>query len=63
MTMEPVWAGGFAVALGGERVGGRLLAGVLLIVVAMLLAELGPRTARTDRPETAALPVGEGLPC
>jgi len=43
MTMEPVWAGGFAVTLGDEPVGLRLLLGGALTLAAMLLAELGPR--------------------
>jgi drug/metabolite transporter (DMT)-like permease len=43
MTMEPVWAGGFAVTLGAEPIGGRLLVGGALTLAAMFLAELGPR--------------------
>jgi drug/metabolite transporter (DMT)-like permease len=43
MTMEPVWAGGFAVTLGSEPVGVRLLIGGALALAAMFLAELGPR--------------------
>jgi drug/metabolite transporter (DMT)-like permease len=42
MTTEPVWAGGFAVTLGGEPLGVRLLAGGALVLAAMALAELGP---------------------
>lgn len=45
MTMEPVWAAGFAVALGGERLGLRLLLGGGLVLAAMYLVELGPRRA------------------
>jgi drug/metabolite transporter (DMT)-like permease len=45
MTMEPVWAGGFAVTLGAEPVGWRLLVGGALTLAAMFLAELGPRHA------------------
>ena len=43
MTMEPVWAGGFAVTLGSEPVGLPLLIGGALALAAMFLAELGPR--------------------
>lgn len=43
MTMEPVFAGGFAVLLGGESVTARLLVGGVLVLAAMYLAELGPR--------------------
>jgi drug/metabolite transporter (DMT)-like permease len=47
MTMEPVWAGAFAVTLGTEQVGARLVAGGALALAAMFLAELGPRWAGT----------------
>jgi drug/metabolite transporter (DMT)-like permease len=53
MAMEPVWAAGFAVALGGEVVTVRLVAGGLAILAAIYLAELGPRT-RPDRPPAPA---------
>jgi drug/metabolite transporter (DMT)-like permease len=43
MTMEPVWATGFAVAFGGEALGPRLLVGGVLVLGAMYLVELGPR--------------------
>lgn len=43
MTGEPVFAAGFAVAIGGEALTGRLLVGGSLIVAAMLLSELAPR--------------------
>jgi drug/metabolite transporter (DMT)-like permease len=43
MTMEPVWAAGFAVALGGEALGVRLVLGGALVLAAMYLVELGPR--------------------
>ncbi|MDP9436721.1 MAG: DMT family transporter [Actinomycetota bacterium] len=43
MTMEPVSAGGFAVALGGEVLGPRVLVGGTLVLAAMYLVELGPR--------------------
>lgn len=50
MTMEPVWAGGFAVTLGDEPVGARLVVGGLLTLAAMFLAELGPRLLTGGRP-------------
>ncbi|MGH8870058.1 MAG: DMT family transporter [Actinomycetes bacterium] len=43
MTMEPVFAGLFAVLLGGESVTVRLAVGAPLVLAAMYLAELGPR--------------------
>jgi drug/metabolite transporter (DMT)-like permease len=43
MTMEPVWAGLFAVLFGGERLGARVVLGGGLVLAAMYLAELGPR--------------------
>jgi len=43
MTMEPVFALGFAVVLAGEVLGARTLAGAALVLLAMLLTELGPR--------------------
>lgn len=43
MTMEPVWAGLFAVLLGGERLGLRVVLGGGLVLAAMYLVELGPR--------------------
>jgi drug/metabolite transporter (DMT)-like permease len=43
MAMEPVFAAGFAVALGGEHLTPRMLAGGLLVLSAMLLVELAPR--------------------
>jgi drug/metabolite transporter (DMT)-like permease len=52
MTMEPVWAGGFAVVFGGERLGLRVLVGGGLVLAAMYLAELGPR--RPDEQDVAA---------
>jgi drug/metabolite transporter (DMT)-like permease len=57
MTMEPVFAAGFAVALAGERLYLRTLLGGLLMLSGMLLVELVPR-----RPGTAAeLPPAEIL--
>jgi drug/metabolite transporter (DMT)-like permease len=43
MTMEPVWAGLFAVLLGGERLGARVVRGGGMVLGAMYLVELGPR--------------------
>ena len=43
MAMEPVWAAGFAVAFGGERVTVRMVLGGCAIVAAMYLVELAPR--------------------
>jgi drug/metabolite transporter (DMT)-like permease len=43
MTMEPVFAGLFAVVAGGEHLGVRTLIGAALVLAAMILTELGPR--------------------
>ncbi len=43
MTLEPVFALGYAVLLAGERIGARTLAGAALVLAAMLLTEVGPR--------------------
>jgi drug/metabolite transporter (DMT)-like permease len=43
MSMEPVFAALFAVLLGGELLTGRMLAGGLLVLTAMLIVELVPR--------------------
>ncbi len=43
MTMEPVFAAGFAVSLGGETFTSRMLLGGGLVLVAMYLVELAPR--------------------
>lgn len=43
MTMEPVFAAGFAVALGGEQLSVRMLVGGGLVLAAMYLVELAPR--------------------
>src|SRR4051812_10670855 len=45
MTMEPVFAGVFGVAVGGDDVTVRLACGALLVLAAMYLVELGPRQA------------------
>ena len=43
MSMEPVFAASFAVALGGEGVTSRLLIGGAMVLAAMLVVELVPR--------------------
>jgi drug/metabolite transporter (DMT)-like permease len=43
LTMEPVFAGIFGVALGGDSLGPRTIAGAVLVLVAMYAVELGPR--------------------
>jgi len=43
MSMEPVFAALFAVLLGGESMTLRMVFGGLLVLAAMLMAELGPR--------------------
>lgn len=43
MTMEPVFAGAFAVLLAREVLGWRTLLGGTLVLVAMVLTEVGPR--------------------
>ncbi|MDQ1705193.1 MAG: hypothetical protein QOF18_1559 [Frankiaceae bacterium] len=43
MTMEPVFAGVFGVAVGGDRLTVRTVAGALLVLAAIFLVELGPR--------------------
>jgi drug/metabolite transporter (DMT)-like permease len=53
MTMEPVFAAGFAVALGGENLTLRMLAGGALVLAAMYLVELTP----SREPPTEPLPV------
>jgi drug/metabolite transporter (DMT)-like permease len=45
MTMEPVFAAGFAVSLGGESLTARMVFGGALVLGAMYLVELGPRKA------------------
>jgi len=46
MTMEPVFAGIFGVAIGGDSLGSRIIAGAVLVLVAMYVVELGPRQAK-----------------
>src|SRR4051794_10655058 len=43
MTMEPVFAGIFGVAIGGDQLSARTVLGAALVLTAMYLVELGPR--------------------
>lgn len=43
MSMEPVFAAFFAVVLGGESITGRMVAGGLMVLAAMLVVEVLPR--------------------
>ena len=43
MTMEPVFAGIFGVAFGGDHLGVKTVVGALLVLTAMFAVELGPR--------------------
>lgn len=43
MSMEPVFAAAFAVTLGGEDAGRRMLVGGAMVLAAMFLVESGPR--------------------
>ena len=55
MTMEPVFAGVFGVAFGGDDLTARIVLGALLVLGAMFLVELGPRRAadaQVERLET-----------
>ncbi len=56
MTLEPVFAGAIAVLIGGETLTARMWLGAALIILAMLVAELGPRKG-----EDARVPQLEGL--
>ena len=53
MTMEPVFAAAFAVALGGEHLTLRMGAGGLLVLAAMFVAELPARRTGDYSPEPA----------
>lgn len=57
MAMEPVWAAAFAVALGGERLTLRMVAGGIAILAAMYLVELAPRRRRRVPAAEPAAPV------
>lgn len=50
MTLEPVFAAGFAVALGGESATGRMLVGGALVLVAMYAVELLARRKPGELP-------------
>jgi drug/metabolite transporter (DMT)-like permease len=43
MTMEPVFAGVFGVAVGGDSLSSRTITGAVLVLIAMYAVELGPR--------------------
>jgi len=45
MTLEPVFAAGFAVAFGNDALSWRMLAGGALVLAAMYLVELAPRSS------------------
>ncbi|MFV0463237.1 MAG: DMT family transporter [Nostocoides sp.] len=59
MTLEPVFAAGFAVALGGESLTARMIVGGGLVVLAMYVVELGRmpsgRASAQDAPPSEAL--------
>jgi drug/metabolite transporter (DMT)-like permease len=46
LTMEPVFAGIFGVAFGGDSLTVRVVVGAALVIVAMYVVELGPRQAK-----------------
>ncbi len=52
MTLEPVFAAGFAILFGGESLTARMLVGGLMVVGAMYVVELGSRLAGRPSPET-----------
>jgi len=51
MTMEPVFAGIFGVAFGGDDLTVRIAVGAVLVLAAMFLVELGPRRAADAKVE------------
>lgn len=53
MTTEPVFAAGFAVALGGEVLTWRMVAGGLLVLAAMYVVELAPGRGGSGSGEAA----------
>ena len=57
MTLEPVFAAGFAVAFGGESLTVRMLFGGSLVLAAMYLVELAPRrrAALAEEPPAEAI--------
>ncbi|HEY0890121.1 MAG TPA: DMT family transporter [Nocardioides sp.] len=56
MTMEPVFAALFAVLLGGESLGIRMLLGGALVLTAMLVVEVRPRRGAPDIADVPHLP-------
>ncbi len=54
MVMEPLWAAGFAVALGGETLTWRMVLGGAAILAAMYLVELAPRLRSRTAAELTA---------
>ncbi|HEX7816333.1 DMT family transporter [Dyella sp.] len=52
MTLEPVFAAGFAIAFGGEGMTWRLMVGGVLVLAAMYLVELAPRRKAAFSTET-----------
>jgi drug/metabolite transporter (DMT)-like permease len=50
MTMEPVFAGFFAVLLGGERLTLKIILGGALVIAAMYLVEFGPKSTLPTMP-------------
>lgn len=55
MTLEPVFAAGFAVAFGGESLTARMLLGGAMVLAAMYTVELVGRRPQDDRPPAEAL--------
>ncbi|HTW19001.1 MAG TPA: DMT family transporter [Mycobacteriales bacterium] len=53
LTMEPVFAGIFGVAFGGDRLGPRIIVGAALVLIAMYMVELDPH--RTGDAQPAAV--------
>jgi drug/metabolite transporter (DMT)-like permease len=50
MTIEPIFAGFFAVLLGGEHLTIKIVVGGLLVIAAMYLVELGPNSTLPTMP-------------
>lgn len=46
LTMEPVFAGIFSIAIGGEKVTARIIFGIVCILAAMLITQLKPELRR-----------------
>lgn len=56
LTMEPVFAGVFGVAIGGDALTWRMVAGGLLILLAMYVVELAPQRSQPTRLGSAQEP-------